>query len=80
MNILHVSENKVWGGNEQQLFTLITGLESFGVNQSLFCFDNSPLIEKLEQIQIEIFAIEKCSPFSKKQIQTFKKIVLEKKN
>lgn len=75
MNILHVSENKIWGGNEQQLYSLITGLEDFEVNQSLFCFKDSPLIEKLEHSNIEITAIPKCKSVSKMYLRSLKEIV-----
>lgn len=75
MNVLHVSENYIWGGNEQQLYLLITGLQSFGVNQSLFCFTGSPLIEKLEAVDIEIIAISNCKVFSRKYTRTLSNII-----
>ncbi len=75
MNILHISENRVWGGNEQQLYSLITGLEDFEVIQSLFCFKDSPLIEKLEHSNIEITAIAKCKTVSKMYMRTLKEVV-----
>ncbi|MFO7720413.1 MAG: glycosyltransferase family 4 protein [Gillisia sp.] len=66
MNILHVSGSTSWGGNEQQLLYLIEGLGKYKVAQSLFCFKTSPLLEKVEHLEIEILSIPKCSPFSKK--------------
>lgn len=75
MNILHVSENKIWGGNEQQLYSLITGLEDYEVNQNLFCFKDSPLIEKLKHSEIEIIAISKCKAVSKVYLRSLKKII-----
>ncbi|WP_051227983.1 glycosyltransferase family 4 protein [Gillisia sp. JM1] len=79
MNILHVSGADVWGGNEQQLLSLIIGLQNFEVNQSLFCFNNSPLIEKLEQTDIAILSIPKSSHLSKNYIKFLKEIVSTQK-
>lgn len=66
MNILHISGSTSWGGNEQQLLYLIEGLGKYNVTQSLFCFQASPLMNKLKYLEIEILAIPKCSPFSRK--------------
>lgn len=79
MNILHVSENKIWGGNEQQLYSLINGLQEYEINQSLFCFKDSPLIEKLEHSDIKIFAIPKCKAVSKIFFKSLKNIVFSQK-
>jgi len=79
MNVLHISGAHVWGGNEQQLLSLIIGLQNYNVNQSFFCFNNSPLIEKLGQTDITILSIPKCGHGSKKYIRFFKEIVLAQK-
>lgn len=79
MNVLHVSENRIWGGNEQQLYSLIIGLQFLGVNQRLFCFNDSPLIKKLEHSDIEITAISKCKAVSKTYRESLKEIISSKK-
>lgn len=79
MNVLHISGAHVWGGNEQQLLSLIFGLQDYKVNQSFFCFTNSPLIEKLEQADVNIIAIPQCKHGSKKYVQFLRSIVLDQK-
>ena len=78
MNILHVSGSTSWGGNEQQLLYLIEGLGKYNVTQSLFCFQTSPLMEKVEHLEIEILAIPKSSPFSKKYRKSLSEFVSTK--
>ncbi|TVZ25190.1 glycosyltransferase involved in cell wall biosynthesis [Gillisia sp. Hel_I_86] len=79
MNVLHISGAHVWGGNEQQLLSLIIGLQDYNVKQSFFCFNNSPLIEKLGQTDITILPIPKCRHGSKKYIKFLKEIVISQK-
>ncbi|MEW7292724.1 glycosyltransferase [Aquimarina sp. 2304DJ70-9] len=57
MKVLHVSGARSWGGNEQQLLYLVEELNSYGVEQSLFCFENTPLVEKIKGQNITIISI-----------------------
>ncbi|GAA4277854.1 glycosyltransferase [Aquimarina mytili] len=57
MKVLHVSGATSWGGNEQQLLYLVEELNSYGVEQFLFCYENTPLIEKIKDQNIAIISI-----------------------
>lgn len=78
MNILHVSGSTSWGGNEQQLLYLIEGLGKYDVTQSLFCFQASPLLEKVKDLEVEILSITKSSPFSKRYRKCLSEFVSRK--
>ncbi len=79
MTVLHVSGAQVWGGNEQQLLYLIKGLQNYPIKQTFFCFNTSPLIKKLENIDVKIVSIPECSHISKKYRKVLQEIVLEQK-
>ena len=57
MKVLHVSGARSWGGNEQQLLYLVEQLNLYKVEQSLFCYENTPLFNRLKDIKINIIAI-----------------------
>lgn len=57
MKVLHVSGARSWGGNEQQLLYLVQQLNLYKVEQSLFCYENTPLFNRLKDIKINIIAI-----------------------
>ncbi|MDR5590820.1 glycosyltransferase family 4 protein [Christiangramia sp. SM2212] len=79
MNILHVSGARSWGGNEQQLMYLIDELPKYGVNQFFYCYNDSPLFEKLQNKPVEIINSEYLKPFSSRYRKFLAKIVKDKK-
>lgn len=66
MRVLHVSGASVWGGNEQQLFDLMDGLQKLQIENILFCFKDSPVELKAKQNNINYYSIHKAKSHSLK--------------
>lgn len=65
MNIVHFSDAKFWGGNEQQLLLLLqSDYLNERINQKLICLNGSPLHKKAEALNIEIYPFESSSKYS----------------
>jgi len=62
MTVLHISGARSWGGNEQQLMYLMDELPKYGVNQKLFCFQDTPIFKETEKRSVEILAMPYCKP------------------
>ncbi len=63
MKVLHVSGARSWGGNEQQLLYLIEELNNYGVEQSLFCYQDTPLSNAMKGLNINVIAITFEKPY-----------------
>lgn len=77
MKVLHISGARSWGGNEQQLLYLVEELQKYPVSQKLFCFKDSPLMERMKENSIEIFAMNAVSAFSSEYHRSLKNTVKE---
>lgn len=67
MHIVHFSDAKFWGGNEQQLIVLLTSeVLNKEITQSLICLEGSPLYDTAKSLGLEINTI---SPYSKYSIK-----------
>lgn len=75
MTVLHVSGATSWGGNEQQLMYLIDQLSALGVDQKFFCYNNSPLSEKLKNKPVEILSTDYIKPHSSLYRKTLREFV-----
>jgi len=75
MKVLHVSGALRWGGNEQQLLFIIKELNLYGVEQELFCFKGSPLIEATRSLPVKLIIKDYCKPYSYEYLKTFKHII-----
>ncbi|MGW1455403.1 glycosyltransferase family 4 protein [Salegentibacter agarivorans] len=75
MKVLHVSGARRWGGNEQQLLFIIKELSVYGVEQELFCFKESPLIEATQSLKVKLIIKEYSKPHTFKYLSTFKNII-----
>ncbi|PKQ44293.1 glycosyltransferase family 4 protein [Confluentibacter flavum] len=64
MKILHVSGATGWGGNEQQLFDLIFGLQKLGIDNAIFCFKNCPVENIAKNKNIKYSSIPKVKAYS----------------
>ncbi len=73
MNVLHISGARGWGGNEQQLLFLVEELKYLGVNQYLFCYQNTPLYENIKTQNIQVFSI----PYTKPTKRNYRKYLKE---
>jgi len=56
MKILHVSGAGSWGGNEQQLVTIVPEMNKLNVKNIVFCVKDSVLHKKCEELNIETIA------------------------
>lgn len=75
MKILHVSGATAWGGNEQQLVDLIFGLEKINVDNLLFCFKDSPLVNYCKQHNLNFCDVPDTKAYSYKLAKSLKKCV-----
>ncbi|MDC1105290.1 glycosyltransferase [Prolixibacteraceae bacterium] len=67
MHIVHFSDAKFWGGNEQQLVILLeSSILNKEIKQSLVCLNESPLHNKAKELGVDCYAI---SPFGKYSIK-----------
>ncbi len=73
MKVLHVSGARSWGGNEQQLLYLVEELNSYGVQQFLFCYEGTPLFDRIKEYDIEVIAIPYVKPYKKRYRSALKK-------
>ncbi len=79
MKVLHVSGAKSWGGNEQQLLNLVEELDKYGIQQFLFCYENTPLQEKALDFPIKIKSIPESKPYSTAYTKALSQLVREEK-
>lgn len=71
MNIVHFSDAKFWGGNEQQLLLLLkSNYLNERINQKLICLNGSPLHKKAEKLDIETYTIDSSSKYSSLRIKS----------
>ncbi len=73
MKILHVSGAGSWGGNEQQLFNLVTHLHHF--ENAILGVKNTPVEEKALDVQIQFFASKTAKLKSIKNIGRFYEVI-----
>ncbi|WP_282080176.1 glycosyltransferase family 4 protein [Aquimarina algiphila] len=71
MKVLHVSGARSWGGNEQQLLYLIEELNTYGVDQYLFCYENTPLLDTITTLNLSVTVI--TIPFEKPYRKPYRK-------
>jgi glycosyltransferase involved in cell wall biosynthesis len=57
MNVLHINNQRIWRGGEQQTLYLLEGLQKRGVSCQLVCQPDSPLLEKARAADIPAFPI-----------------------
>lgn len=77
MNILHISEAKGWGGNEQQMIYSILELTKIGVTSHVLCVENSELHKSIISLNISFFVIPK-KKFSLANAKRLKQIIVSK--
>ncbi|MBJ7879348.1 glycosyltransferase family 4 protein [Gelidibacter salicanalis] len=77
MKILHVSGASVWGGNEQQLFDLIYGLNKLHIENVIFCFENSAIEERAIQNTIPYLSMPKAKALSLNYAKSLRNYVKE---
>ncbi|SHE98902.1 Glycosyltransferase involved in cell wall bisynthesis [Psychroflexus salarius] len=73
MKVLHVSGANSWGGNEQQLFNLVTHLNQ--VDNAIFGTKNSPVEKHASKNQIPFFASKTPKLKSVKNISRFFEVI-----
>ena len=73
MKILHISGANSWGGNEQQLFNLVTHLNQ--VDNAIFGTKNSPVEKHASKNQIPFFASKTPKLKSVKNIRRFFEVI-----
>lgn len=64
MKVLHLSGATSWGGNEQQLVDSIPDLEKLGVENTIYCFKNSPLEGYAQKNNISYQSVRNTKLFS----------------
>ncbi|MDT0650159.1 glycosyltransferase family 4 protein [Autumnicola edwardsiae] len=79
MTVLHVSGARSWGGNEQQLIYLIDELKKQGVEQKIFCFNNTPLHEEVKKYDIAVLSTDTLKPHSLEYLKFLNSIIKEHK-
>jgi len=72
MTVLHISGARSWGGNEQQLMYLMDELPKYGVQQKLFCFQDTPILKEASKRSVEILSI----PYSKPHTAAYRKFLV----
>jgi glycosyltransferase involved in cell wall biosynthesis len=78
MTILHLSSNIKFGGSEQQLIYLVEATDKKGIENYIFCFDTSILLEYKEKIKGEIIAVPKRKAYNPSLLKALKETVIEK--
>ncbi|QSS96938.1 glycosyltransferase [Psychroflexus sp. ALD_RP9] len=73
MKVLHVSGANSWGGNEQQLFNLVTHLNQ--IDNAIFGIENSPVEKHASKNQIPFFASKTPKLKSIKNISRFFEVI-----
>lgn len=58
MKILHISGANSWGGNEQQIITIIPELDKIGLDNIVLGMKNSELLKQCEINNIEFFEVK----------------------
>ncbi|MEZ4899844.1 MAG: glycosyltransferase family 4 protein [Saprospiraceae bacterium] len=61
MKVLHISSARTWRGGEQQIAYLLEGLQSFDVEQVIFCPENSPLWSWCKDRSFQVHAYRKAN-------------------
>lgn len=80
MNIVHFSDAKFWGGNEQQLLLLLkSNYLNERINQKLICLNGSPLHKKAEKLDIETYTIDSSSKYSLRQANKYMQLLQKAK-
>lgn len=82
MNVLHLSGAMIWGGNEQQVVTMISSMESIpdaDVHNMICCFQGSPMEQYASAHNIDHFSLEKRKTFSLKTAKALREIVADHK-
>lgn len=80
MNVLHLSGAMIWGGNEQQVVTMISSMETMPeaeVTNFICCFIGSPMEEYAKRHGINHIALEKRKTFSLRTAKALRKIVTD---
>lgn len=75
MKILHVTGAKIWGGNEQQLFNLVTNLNKNDLENYVFGVEQSKIKEAFEEQGIHFECVEHPKLKSFKNTTSFKKYI-----
>lgn len=75
MRILHVSGASGWGGNEQQLFDLIYGLNKLNVENAILCFKNSAVEDMAIRNDVFYNCLPKVKAYSLSYAKSIKNYV-----
>lgn len=75
MKVLHVTGAKIWGGNEQQLFNLVTNLSKNGLENYVFGVQNSKIEKAFKDHDIHFGCAEHPKLKSFKNTSSFKNYI-----
>ncbi len=65
-SVLHVSSARTWRGGEQQIAYLVEELQAKGIQQYVFCVENTPMAAWCKTHEIQHFTYKKRSSISPK--------------
>ncbi len=77
LKILHVSSAKTWRGGEQQISYLFEGLNKKGIDQAIFCIENSELATHAQKKNWPVFTYHKKSSINPSVAKRLKKVCSE---
>lgn len=75
MKVLHVTGAKIWGGNEQQLFNLVTNLNKNGLENYVFGVEDSKIEKAFDDRDIHFECAEHPKLKSFKNTTSFKNFI-----